>query len=74
MYASVATLVQMSVVSATEVALLRTCDELVSEGPAYGYFVNASKTWLVTKENHKLTGASIFHNIRINITKKENIS
>ena len=33
-------------------ALRRWWDTLMREGPAFGYFVNGEKTWLVTKEEH----------------------
>ena len=43
-------------------------DKLVSMGPAYGYHVNASKTWLVVKEPHHSAAISSFGNTQVNIT------
>ena len=37
-------------------------DKLVSIGPAYGYHVNASKTWLIVKEPHLSAAISSFRN------------
>ena len=38
------------------------------EGPAFGYFVNGEKTWLVTKEEHFEEAQEIFHGTGVNIT------
>ena len=35
-------------------------DQIVTQGPAYGYHANSSKTWLISKENHLSTAAAIF--------------
>ena len=43
-------------------------DKLVSIGPAYGYHVNASKTWLVVKEPHLSAAIFSFGNTQVNIT------
>ena len=43
-------------------------EDLVSKGPAYGYFVNTAKTWLVTKEIHKSSATLTFQNTGVNIT------
>ena len=43
-------------------------DELQSRGPAFGYFVNASKTWLITKHPHKNSAFTIFQDTGINIS------
>ena len=40
----------------------------MSMGPAYGYHVNASKTWLVVKEPHHSAAISSFGNTQVNIT------
>ena len=39
-------------------------DQLNALGPKFGYFTNASKTWLVTKENCLSTAANIFTDTR----------
>ena len=49
-------------------ALRRWWDALVREGPAFGYFVNGEKTWLVTKEEHFEEAQEIFHGTGVNIT------
>ena len=43
-------------------------NQLSAEGPAFGYFVNASKTWLVTKDNHLENATNIFAGSGVNIT------
>ena len=43
-------------------------DELLRLGPAFGYSVNASKTWLVTKNIHHSYATTIFNNTGVNIT------
>ena len=43
-------------------------DELTSIGPGYGYFANAAKTWLVTKERHAERAREIFPDTAVNIT------
>ena len=42
--------------------------DLVNKGPAYGYFVNVSKTWLITKEHHDSTAITAFPDTGVNIT------
>ena len=50
---------------------LRTCwDTLVTEGLSYGYFVNAVKTWLVTKEETHTRALYIFQDTHIHIIKE----
>jgi len=48
-------------------ALREWWDRLVSFGPAYGYHVNASKTWLITKEPHRSAAMSAFQGTEVNI-------
>ena len=43
-------------------------DKLSRIGPAFGYFANASKTWLVTKEEHLDRAKEVFHDTNVNIT------
>ena len=43
-------------------------DRLSTLGPSFGYFPNASKTWLVTKEGLQDTADSIFSNTGVNVT------
>ena len=43
-------------------------DELSTVGPAYGYNANASKTWLVTKEEHLSRAKEVFQSANVNIT------
>ena len=43
-------------------------DELSSVGPGYGYFPNASKTWLVTKSEHLDMAKQFFDKSNVNIT------
>ncbi len=44
-------------------------NRLTSLGPGFGYFANASKTWLVTKEaNRELLAESCFSGTGVNIT------
>ena len=45
-------------------------DDLVNLGPAYGYQVNATKTWLITKEQYYETESSTFSGTQVNITKE----
>ena len=49
-------------------ALKEWWQELCKLGPAYGYFVNASKTWLVTKKEHLSLANNIFKDLNVNIT------
>ena len=49
-------------------ALRRWWNALEREGPAFGYFVNSEKTWLVTTEEHFDEAQEIFHDTGVNIT------
>ena len=44
-------------------------DRLTEVGPDYGYFPNASKSWLIVKEEHLPAAERIFHESGIAITK-----
>ena len=39
-------------------------------GPDFGYYVNASKSWLIVKEEHQTDATDIFANIGVRITKE----
>ena len=43
-------------------------NRLSSLGPSYGYFANASKTWLITKQQHLEAAQSCFLGTGVNIT------
>ena len=45
-------------------------DNVASHGPAFGYYANGSKTWLVTKESHQDKAREIFLDMQIRITSK----
>ena len=45
-------------------------DELSRLGPSYGYFPNASKTWLVIKKEFQLEATTIFGNTQVKITSE----
>ena len=45
-------------------------DNVVSHGPAFGYYANGSKTWLVTKESHLDKAREIFLDTQVRITSK----
>ena len=45
-------------------------ESLVERGPAYGYFANPNKSWLVVKEDKYNETKEIFHNTNLNITKE----
>ena len=45
-------------------------DTVNSKGPAYGYHANASKTWLVVKEEHLEEARMLFEDTEVNITPK----
>ncbi len=42
-------------------------EELSTHGPKYGYYANAAKTWLVTKENVRSEALEIFSGTAVNI-------
>ena len=46
----------------------RWWNHLASVGPAFGYLPNASKTWLVTKEEHLDRAKTLFQGTQVNIT------
>ena len=50
------------------ITALRDCWDKLVIGPAYGYHVNASKTWLITKESHHSTAEAVFRDTQVNIT------
>ena len=43
-------------------------NRLVSEGPAFGYFPNPFKTWLVTKQRHFDEASNMFAGSGVNVT------
>ncbi len=43
-------------------------NRLSTLGPAFGYFANAAKTWLVTKEHNLSTAQTCFSGTGVNIT------
>ena len=43
-------------------------DRLAELGPAFGYFANAPKTWLVTKVEHWERARELFRDTNVNIT------
>lgn len=43
-------------------------DHLTANGPAYGYFPNGSKTWLLVKEKYHQQAQQLFGGTNINIT------
>ena len=45
-------------------------ESLLERGPAYGYFANPDKSWLVLKEDKYNKAKEIFHNTNMNITKE----
>ena len=45
-------------------------DHLSSMGPTFGYFANASKTWLITKDSLLGKAREIFHDTQVNITSQ----
>ena len=55
--------------AAGKIAALRDWwDRLTTSGPGFGYFPNASKTWLVTKEGFHADATSIFAGTGVNVT------
>ena len=49
-------------------ALREWWDTLVSIGPSYGYFPNATKTWLLVKQDLSQDARTIFQDTQISIT------
>ena len=49
-------------------ALREWCDELCMVGPGYGYFPNASKSWLIVKPDFHDIAFSTFNSASVNIT------
>ena len=45
-------------------------DEVSSKGPLYGYFANASKTWLVVKDEFRDAGNDLFKGTGVKITSE----
>ena len=45
-------------------------DCLINIGPEYGYFTNASKTWLIVKEGYKDEATSTFEGTQVVITEE----
>ena len=45
-------------------------DNISSYGPAFSYYANASKTWLVTKESHLAKAREIFRDTQVKITSQ----
>ena len=43
-------------------------DQLIAKGPAFGYFVNNLKTWLIVKEEHLTTAEDTFKDTGVCIT------
>ena len=56
--------------SSTILILRNWWDKLVQYGPAYGYFVNGSKTWLVVKEQHLTAAKAIFANTEVQVSSE----
>ena len=44
--------------------------KLTTLGPMFGYFVNADKTWLVTKEEHVASAIETFSNTGVKVTSE----
>ena len=43
-------------------------DNIQSSGPSFGYHANASKTWLICKEQYLSQASELFRNSNVNIT------
>ena len=43
-------------------------NQLLQSGPEFGYYVNASKTWLIVKEEHFALANEIFADLGVQIT------
>ena len=55
--------------AASKLSVLRKWwEKLLTIGPSFGYFVNPSKTWLVTKDGHVGLASEIFGDTSVNIT------
>ena len=50
--------------------LLAWWEKLNKIGPSFGYYPNAGKTWLVTKEEHLQVAQELFATHRINVTTR----
>ena len=53
-------------------ALRRWWDRLIEIGPEYGYFPNASKTWLIVKEESLSHAQDVFRGSGVQITNEGN--
>ena len=51
-------------------SLRRWWDKICIRGPAYDYFANANKTWLVTKERHHSAAVAAFEGTNVNVTSE----
>ena len=45
-------------------------DNLTSFGPAFGYHANATKTWLITKDQHLAKARDLFQDTQVNVTSQ----
>ena len=45
-------------------------DQINIAGPKFGYFTNASKTWLVTKEDHLADAMAAFADMDVKVTSE----
>ena len=45
-------------------------EKLTIQGPKYGYFPNAIKTWLVTKEKHHSEATAVFNDTEVKVTSE----
>ena len=45
-------------------------NHLTTIGPCFGYFANATKTWVVTKEKHLTTATALFANTGVKVTSE----
>ena len=46
-------------------------DELEETGPDFGYYANATKSWLIVKEEHYEQAVNVFGNSGVKITKED---
>ena len=51
-------------------ALRRWWDHLIRIGPEYGYYPNATKTWLIVKEESYVQAQAVFRGSGVSITKE----